>query len=244
MDHRRIVVVVLLSMMIAVSAPADEAKTTTRVFHIRHSTVAEASSAIQPLLSENGSLTVQPSKNRITVQDAPEIVDRVAEVLAKLDTAPGKYSVRVSLLKATNAATPPGDRVAVDRKIQQMFPSASFVSIGSTLIEGELKTPVSADIGSDHRIEFVAVPQGAPKNLPFGMPKMGARYTLRDFSLTQVRENENGEQTTVEIIHSDVSISPGQQTSIGAGASNESTSGLVLIIEAIPVEQPARAEVD
>ena len=47
------------------------------------------------------------------------------------------------------------------------------------------------------QLDHVAVPQGAPKNLPFGMPKMGARYTLRDFSLTQVRENENGEQTQV-----------------------------------------------
>ena len=86
MKHLRITITALV-FMIAALVWADESATTTRVFQIQHTSVAEASSAVQPLLSENGTLTVQPQKNRITVQDTAEIVQRVADVLAELDTA-------------------------------------------------------------------------------------------------------------------------------------------------------------
>jgi hypothetical protein len=243
MKLRRLMSIVF-AVMFAVSGSADEAQTTTRVFQIRYTTVAEASSIVQPLLSELGTLTVHPSRNRITVQDTSEIVGRVAEVLAELDTIPGTYVVRVRLLRATDAEVAPKQRVEVDGKVRQMFPSASFVEIGSTVIEGELKTPVSASIGAVYRVSFVAEPQRVPNDAPFGMPTMGTRYTLRDCTLTQTREKENGEQITVEVIHSDVSISPGQQTHIGAGASGDSKNGVVLIIEAIPVTKanPDEAE--
>jgi hypothetical protein len=234
--------VAALVLMVAVSVSADESATTTRVFQIEHTTVAEASNAVQPLLSENGTLTVQPQKNRITVQDSAEIVRRVAEVLAELDIAPGTYSVRFQLLKATQSEVAPEHRVQVNRKIQQMFPSARYVEIGSTLIEGELKVPVTARIGEAYRLSFVAEPVTAPKDVPFGMPKMGSRYTLEDLKLTRSRRNENGDQSMIDVIQSDVSISPGQKTSIGTGASEDSKNGLVLIIEAISVTTASEVE--
>jgi len=232
MKLRRLLLIVF-AVMIAVSVSADEINTTTRVFQIRHSTVAEMSSAVQSLLSEHGTLTVHPHKSRITVHDTPDVVDRVAEVLAELDVAPGTYAVRVRLLRGTDAEVAPEQRAEVNERARQMFPFAAYVEIGSTLIEGELKTPVSADIGKDYRVSFLAVPQRASKDLPFGMPKMGSRYTLQDLTLAKVSEKENGEQVMVEVIRSDVSISPGQQTSIGAGASEDSKNGLVLIIKAV-----------
>jgi len=243
MNPRRLLSIVF-AMIFAVSGSADEAQTTTRVFQIRYASVAEASNAVQPLLSEYGTLTVHPRRNRITVQDTSEIVGRVAEVLANLDTIPGTYAVRVRLLRATDAEVAPERRVEVDRKVRQMFPSAAFVEVGSTLIEGELKMPVSADIGAVYRVSFVAEPYRAPKDAPFGMPKMGTRYTLRDCTLTQVREKENGEQVTVEVIRTDMSMSPGQQMSIGAGASEDSKNGVVLIVEAIPVTKSESAGVE
>jgi hypothetical protein len=241
MKYFRITITALV-FMIASLVWADESATKTRVFQIQHTSVAEASSAVQPLLSENGTLTVQPQKNRITVQDTAEIVQRVADVLAKLDTAPGTYAVRFQLLKATQDDVAPEHRVNVNRKIQQMFPSASYVEIGSTLIEGELKVPVTARIGEAYRLAFVAEPLTAPTDAPFGMPKLGSRYTLEDLTLTTSRTKENGERTTIDVIHSDVSISPGQKTSIGAGASEDSKNGLVLIIEAISVTAASGVE--
>jgi hypothetical protein len=204
--------------------------------------VAEASNAIQPLLSENGTLTVQPQKDRITVQDTAEVVERVAEVLAELDTAPGTFSVMFRLLRATQAKVPAEQRVDVNRKIQQMFPSASYMEIGLTLIHGELTVPVAATIGEAYQLSFVATPVRAPKNMPFGMRKMGTRYTLENLTLTRTKTKESGGRGKVEVIHSDVSISPGQQTSIGAGASEESKNGLVLIIEAMPVDTSGASE--
>lgn len=243
MNLRRLLSIVL-AMMFAVSGSADEAQTTTRVFQIRYTTVTEASNAVQSLLSERGTLTVQPRRSRITVQDTSDVVDRVAEVLARLDVIPGSYAVRVTLLEAIDAEVAPEQRVEVDGRVLQMFPSAAFVEIGSTLIEGELKTPVSADIGAVYRVSFVAEPQRVQEDAPFGMPRMGTRYTLRDCTLTRVREKENGDQVTVEVIHSDITISPGQQTSIGAGASEDSKNGLVLIVEAVTSAKAESAGVE
>ena len=79
-------------------AVGEEGQTTVRVFQLRHTSVREASLALQPLLSPHGSLTVQPRAARITVQDRPEIIARIVEAVASLDRPRRGYRIRVDLL--------------------------------------------------------------------------------------------------------------------------------------------------
>ena len=86
---------------IAAAVTAANLETVSRVFRLEHASVSDASAAIQPMLSEAGSLTLQPKLSRIVVQDQPEIIDRVTELIKNLDHVPGLFTVQVELLEGT-----------------------------------------------------------------------------------------------------------------------------------------------
>lgn len=68
---RRLALIAVI-VCVGVVVSAAEVETVSRVFVLEHVSVLEASEAIQPLLSDHGSLTLHPSRSRMTVQDLPD----------------------------------------------------------------------------------------------------------------------------------------------------------------------------
>ena len=96
MFRRMVVLVVILGATTALIAA--DVETTSRVFRLQHVSVLEATTAVQPLLSEAGTLTLHPKRYRIVVQDQPEIIDQVTALIEEIDHVPGAYSVQIDLL--------------------------------------------------------------------------------------------------------------------------------------------------
>jgi hypothetical protein len=235
--QRHIILVIVLLAGLAATTAADESSTIARVFNLRYVSVSDAADAIQPLLSEGGSLTVQPHKSRVTVQDSPQVVARVADVIAELDKSPKKYSILVELLEGTDEQIAADRRAKVDSRVKRMFPFPSYRRIGSTVFEGELGSVASANLGDSYRISFLPNPLRLSSSSAYGIPDIGDRVQLEKFTLEQLSEKEDGEQGVVEVIRTDVHLSANQEVIIGAGASEDSRSGLVLIIQAEMVEE-------
>lgn len=227
----------IVMICLAPAVTAADPPTAVRVFNLHYTSVAEASTAVQPLLSENGSLTVQPHKGTLTVQDSPEIVARVADMIARLESPPMRYQIAVELLEGSNGELPGDLRVEVDRRVTRMFPFSGYRSIGSAVFEGDVGSTAAADIGEGHRLSFVVTPVRVSERSAFGIPDVGTRIQLGEFTLQKLPASDSGGESAVEIIRTDVYLSPKQEVIIGAGASEESTIGLVLILRAGPPEE-------
>ena len=130
--------------------------TTVRTFQVRHCSVTEAAAAVEPLLTENGSLTVQPGKSRITVQDRADVVARAAEVIAALDRSPDRYRIEIILLEGVKGQLPAGQRTAVDERLLRMFPFETYRRIGSTTFDGVLGEAADAELGEGIKVAFLA----------------------------------------------------------------------------------------
>jgi hypothetical protein len=228
----RTLLVVILTVGVALVSWAEDVKTTSRVFYLRHATVNDASQAVQPLLSDHGSLTVQPSKARITVQDTPEVVEQVAEVLADLDRSPQSYRIEVALLLGTDEMLDAGVRTPVNRRVEKMFPFTAYRTIGSTVFEGKMGSLASADLGEGYQLSFLPTVFKAAEDYPFGIRGGSMRIQLHTLHLVKITEDEDGSRDAVDVLRSTVLISPRQEAYIGAGASEESSTGLVLILRA------------
>lgn len=228
----------IVMICLAPAVTAADPPTAVRVFNLHYTSVAEASTAVQPLLSENGSLTVQPHKGTLTVQDSPEIVARVADMIARLESPPMRYHIAVELLEGSNGELPGDLRVEVDRRVTRMFPFSGYRSIGSAVFEGDVGSTAAADIGEGHRLSFVVTPVRVSERSAFGIPDVGTRIQLGEFTLQKLPASDSGGESAVEIIRTDVYLSPKQEVIIGAGASEDSTIGLVLILRAGPPEEP------
>jgi hypothetical protein len=228
------IAVLLLTFMVGAGHPLASADSPTivRVFNLQYTSVSEASNAVQPLLSENGTLTVQPQKSRITVQDTQEVIAQVAELLAELDTAPKRYQILVRLIEGTDGEVPESARADVHARVTRMFPFPGYRRIGSTLYEGELGTEASAAIGDGFRLSFFPSQLRVSKDSAWGIPDVGIRIQLQELTLEKLGGNRSGDQVALEVIRTDVHLSPKQEVIIGAGASEDSSSGLVLILRA------------
>jgi hypothetical protein len=231
MWSHRIASLLVFGLMIS-AAFAAPGPTAVRVFNIQHVAVADAAAAVQLLLSVDGSLTVQPHHSRITVQDRPEVVARVAEVIAELDVAPIRYQIEVELLEGTGDDLPEHERTDVDSRLRRMFPFAAYRRIGTTSFDGRTGEQASADLGEGYRVSFLANSLGVSENTPWGIPDPGTRVHLQWLTLQRVVVNPAGEQRAKEVARASVYLSVKQEVFIGAGASEDSSGGLVLILQA------------
>jgi hypothetical protein len=220
-------------LVVCVVTAAATVETVSRVFTLRYSSVAEATDAVQPLLSEEGSLTLQPSRSRITVQDFPEVIDRVARVIEQLDRAPDRYRVHIELLQG-GAEQPFGsaNEVEATERLRKMFKFPAYRILGGTVLEGDLGGDAQASLGRDFQISFVAQHPPHSADTPWGAPDPGDRIQLRGLTLEKLKPGANGEQQSRQYLRTNVLLSPNQKVYIGAGSSEDSKTGLILIVQA------------
>jgi hypothetical protein len=235
--------VALLLVLIGMTGVAiGQTRTTVRVFHLKHVSATTASIAVQPLLSKDGLLTVQPGQSRLTVQDTPEAVAGIAAAIDKLDREPQPYRIRVELLEGSNipfsaAATQPD----VDAKVRRVYPFhfQSYRQIGVLDCEGTIGDSAMAELGQGYRISFQSSPIGIESEMPWGIPRPGSRIVLDWLRLERLVKGTADAERAIEVFppRTRVVLSVGQKVCIGAGSSEDSKSGLVLVLTALPAKE-------
>ena len=218
---------------IATALIAANVETVSRVFRLEHVSVSEVSTAVQPLLSESGSLTLQPKLSRIVVQDQPEIIDRVTALIEKLDHVPGVYSVHIDLLEG-GETTPYGtaQEYRAEERLYRMFKAVAFYRVGSSTVEGVLGSPSRAELGTSYQVSFIAYLPEHSESSPWGVRDPGNQLHLRQLVLERKGVAGDGTVVTFELLRTNVLLSPQQTVYIGAGNSEDSGDVLVLIVHA------------
>ncbi len=156
MKRRFALVVFLMSSLLLAGVEAAELEV--RVFTLKHKTPAEASQEVQPLLSAEGSLTVKPGANSLTVQDHPDVVDQVAVFLKRYDVGPPEFVIRLSLLLATNTKPNEGDTTELAEdllwRLRRMFRYQYFIPQGSTVVHGKSGDEVAVKLAEAYSVTF------------------------------------------------------------------------------------------
>jgi hypothetical protein len=232
---RRMVLLFAVLTVVVAPAAAGPDPTTVRIFHVRHCSVTEAAAAVEALLTENGSMTVQPRQSRITVQDRHDVVERAAQVIAELDRSPDRYLIDVRVLEGVQGKLPENQRAEVDERLLRMFPFTSYRTIGSARFDGMVGEPASAVLGEGYRVSFLAETLGIGADTPFGIPRPGTRVHLQWLTLERVADGADGSRRPSEVLRTSVFLSEKQEVVIGAGASEQSKRGLVLILQALSI---------
>ena len=233
--------VFLLTVFAAVVTMAADVETVARVFRLDFASISEVSAAVQPMLSESGSMTLHPSRSKITVQDLPEVVERVAERIAELDRLPGHFRIKIDLLEGRPATddssedlTPysSADQAQTDQRLKSMFKFPVIRRLGSALLEGELGSSAAAEIGLGYEISFIAQTPEFSEDSPWGSPDPGDKIQIRRFALTRVTVGPDGTQKSHVLLRTNMLLSPRQKIYVGAGNAEDAETGLVLIVHA------------
>jgi hypothetical protein len=235
MDKRLPIILLLCTVAVALVASAQSA-TTVRVFNLKNASVTEAFAVIEPLLSSEGSVTIQPSRGRFTIQDSPEIVGKITAKIDKLDRVPGEYRIEVELLEGLDNSGPSDLPAELDRRLHRMFPFKGYRRAGSTVFQGEFGQPTAASLGTSYRLSFLAEASNIPESTPWGVADLANRTQVKWLRLDRLVSGSGGKEELDELLRTTVFLSPKQKMIIGAGSSEDSASGLVLILTMHSVE--------
>ena len=93
---RFLAVLAVLLLATVVMASVEE-----RVFQMRYRSASDAVAVVEPLLSADGSVLLQPRANTLVVRDVRKVLDKVALAVAMWDRAPFTYRITVKLYLAS-----------------------------------------------------------------------------------------------------------------------------------------------
>jgi len=158
---KRSLITIAALLMIWSAAFADdaaEAKTlSVRTFTFKYKDASKAAEIIKPLLSAEGSMSIQPSSNALVVTDRAENLKSVAKALTQFDAPPQAFRLVVRLLGASRVEgpppKPPDDLKDLAPKLA-MFRYNAFESLGNGDVAGREGDPGLLTLPTGYRADF------------------------------------------------------------------------------------------
>lgn len=190
---------------------------------LRYRAAEDALAVVRPLLSERGSVEVQPDGNTLVIRDSIASLARIVPALRGFDRPAEPLQLEVLVVRAgRRAGSPPGRSAmppALEAKLKKLLPFDSYELVAE------------ADLGTREG-ESVSYEVGAGYSLRFDVgPLIGRQLRLEDFRVFQ-RGRE------LPLIRTNLSLALGKTYSLGFAKSQESPTALMVVITGRLAESP------
>jgi hypothetical protein len=224
-------VFLMLSMMFAVSgaafaepAAAADAKASlaVRTFTFKFKQADKAAAAIKPLLSKEGSMSIQPSTNALVVTDRAENMKAVAKMIGDFDKEPQSFRLYVRIVGASRVEGTPkiaDDLKDVARKLA-ILPYNSFESVGEATVQGKEGDPGLIDMSTGYRAEF-----------KFGeYDPASDSIAVKDLQIGKLTGTQHDQLTA--LLKTSLNLTVGQTYILGASKAPQSQRALMIVLVA------------
>jgi hypothetical protein len=227
-----VLALVLLAGAPAWGAPEDPLEA--RAFTIQFRSLSDASELVSPLLSADGSVTLQPRLGILTVQDRRSVLERIASVLREFDAAPRNVEVTVGLFLGTDRRED-----EAGRGLAEPVPSREVRGVSETLgdfTKWNAYRPLGSRSVTGAEGSHVEVPVGDEYRVSYGIEAVQARpgitnTMLRGFTLE--RRAAPGETEPWRLVYrADILLPSGRMLVVGAAQNPESTKALFVTLQA------------
>ena len=116
----------------------------------------KAAATIKPLLSADGSMSIQPSTNSLVVTDRVENMKAVARMIGDFDKEPQSFRLYVRLVGASRVAGTPKipDELKDVAQNLAILPYNSYEAVGEATVQGKEGDPGLVDMQTGYRAGF------------------------------------------------------------------------------------------
>ncbi|HEX7193219.1 MAG TPA: secretin N-terminal domain-containing protein [Thermoanaerobaculia bacterium] len=157
---KRVLILLTLCLFatgVAIAEPAGDAKAlSVRTFQFKYKDADRAAAIIKPLMSAEGSMSIQPASNSLVVTDRAENVKAIANALASFDTAPHPVKLSLRLVGAGRSDTP----TKVTPEMREVAGKLAVLrynaieNLGDANVEGHEGQPTTIDLQNGYRVDF------------------------------------------------------------------------------------------
>jgi hypothetical protein len=223
----------MVSMMLALSgaafaepaaAAAADAKPAlaVRTFTFKFKQADKAAAAIKPLLSKEGSMSIQPSTNSLVVTDRAENLKSVAKLIGDFDKAPQSFRLYLRIVGAARVEGTPkiaDDLKDVARKLA-ILPYNSYESVGEATIQGKEGDPGLIDMQTGYRAGF-----------KFGeYDPASDSIAVNDLQISKLTGAQKDQLTS--LLKTSLNLTIGQSYILGASRAPQSQRALMIVLVA------------
>jgi hypothetical protein len=208
----------LLVSATALADTADVGKTlSVRTFQFRNKQADKAAGVIKPLISADGSMSIQPAANSLIVTDHPENMKRIGEALAQFDRPATPLLLSVRLVGASRGAEAKVDPVLNDI-------ASKLALLRYNVLENLGSADAGGKEGEPGQIEL----EGYRAEFKFGEYDPATdTVKVSDFRLARLED----EQLTT-LLKTTLNLKIGQTVIIGATKQPQSQKALMLVVTA------------
>jgi hypothetical protein len=220
-----IAIVAMMMMTTALFADAEKASLTARSFQFKFKSADRAAALIKPLISAEGSLSIQPSSNTLVVTDRPENIRNIVAALAKFDTAAQQFRLELKLVAASRVADGdarvPEDLKQISARLSGVLKFNSFEKLGDLTAETREGDPVLIEqLAPGYRAEF--------KTGEFD--SLSDTLRINEFRLQRFKGDASAE--LVQVMKTSLNLKVGQTVVLGASRDPQSNKALMLVLVA------------
>jgi len=223
----------LAGAWIGASALAADEPLSARAYAVKFKSLSDAAEIVSPVLSPDGTMTLQPRLKTLTIQDRPAVLDRVGKLLDSFDTPPRTVDVTLNLFLGTDRrdsdpgkAPPPSsltrDVRGVAETLSDFTKWNAYEPLGARSVSGTEGGRVTVSLSDEFRVSYdiEAVRDQSVK--------------LANFVLQRVTKGEDGRENVQDVYATAVVLPVGRMLMLGAAQNPDSKRALFLALQAKP----------
>jgi hypothetical protein len=223
-------VFLMISMMLALSGAAfaepaaadSKPALAVRSFSFKFKQADKAAAVIKPLLSNEGSMSIQPSSNSLVVTDRAENMKAVAKMIGDFDKEPQSFRLYVRIVAAARVEGTPkiaDDLKDVARKLA-ILPYNSYESVGEATVQGKEGDPGLIDMSTGYRANF-----------KFGeYDPASDSIAVNDLQISRLTGAQKDQLTS--LLKTTLNLTIGQPYILGAAKGPQSQRALMIVLVA------------
>jgi hypothetical protein len=220
---KRLSIALMALLLTAATAFADVAdmgkSLTVRTFQFKHKQADKAAAVIKPLMSAEGSMSIQPAANSLVVSELPENLKKIAAALALFDAPAQSFNLSIRLVAAGRGSA---DDAHVDAVLSDVASKLALLrynvleSLGSATAAGKEGEPGLVSLNG-YRADF-----------KFGAYDPASdSVQLGEFRLSKL----DGDQLS-PMLKTTLNLKIGQTVIIGATKQPNSNKALMIVVTA------------
>jgi hypothetical protein len=189
-------------------------------YTLRYRQANEAIPLIQPLLSDRGTLELQPRGNTLVIRDTASALGRILPILRDYDHPSQPLNLEILIVRASRAVVSPpvvhSDLPeAMTRRLRELFPFEIYEIQAQAQLSTQEGQAVAYDLGETYGVSF-----------RLGTLLDGQRITLSDFEVGR-RANR---KAAAPLIHGNLSLWLNNPLSLFLGKSEASREMLMIVL--------------
>lgn len=217
--------VALFVMCMAVAVAGLAAAGDMRMFQLRHRPAREAAVIIEPLLSGEGSMLIEPRQNRITVRDSGPVLARVQKALDGWDVPPASFVIRLRVLEASNPKAAPAARrtpaiSGLGAELGNLFPFGDYRELAALRMVVSEGMAIEVPAGDRFHLRFVL------RTTPLALDSVD----LTEFQLSRRERLPDGTQRLRPMMRARVNLRLRQESVLGGAGSEDAERALFLVL--------------